>query len=72
MGVKVSNVKEAKTLEVKIDAGDVGYTVQFRFDDDKATNAKVSVDGINWFSVDVLHKAIGAFIERYPFEFAEE
>ncbi len=76
MAAKVGIVKEAKTLEVTMEAdtpnGVSKFNVQFRFDDDKATKAEVSVDGKNWYSVEVLHKAISAFIERYPFEFAEE
>ena len=73
--VSVSEVKEVKTLQVVvgIDEGTQGWqqTVSFRFNKDDASDAEVSTDGTNWHSVAVLHKAIGAFLDRYPPEFSE-
>lgn len=72
MPFKVGEIKENKTLQVKIESDNVGYTVSFRFNDEKPSEGEVSLDGINWLNVAVLHKAIGAFVDRYAFDFAEE
>ena len=79
--IKVEEIKEVKTLQVTIATGIGGVAadgnsekptvVTFRFSDDKPASAEVSSDGVNWYSVAILHKAIGAFVDRYPLEFAE-
>jgi len=73
--VTVSDVKEVKTLEVavKTDNGTTGFTstVSFRFKEENATDAEVSLDGGPWQNVGILHKAIGAFFDRHPPEFSE-
>jgi len=69
---KTVTIKEAKTLEVKIGDAGSGHIVQFRFEDDKATGAEVSFDGKTWHDVEIVHKAMAAFVDRYPFEFADE
>lgn len=73
--VSVSEVNEIKTLQVVvgIDEGTQGYkkTVSFRFNKEDASDAEVSIDGASWQNVAILHKAIGAFLDRYPPEFSE-
>jgi len=73
--VSISKVSETKTLQVEVgvNEGETGYcrTVSFRFNKEDASDAEVSVDGTNWQSVAILHKAIGAFLDRYPTEFSE-
>lgn len=73
--VSVSEVNEVRTLQVVVgvDDGTTGYnkTVSFRFNKEDASDAELSVDGTNWQNVAILHKAIGAFLDRFPPEFSE-
>ena len=66
-------IKEARTLQVTLAHEGQEKTVTFRFDDakERVNKAEISVDGVNWISVDLLHKAIGVFIDRFPLDFAE-
>lgn len=76
----VEEVKEVKTLQVRVAYSDSGpndksvsknANVTFRFPEGEASSAEVSVDGGEWQRVAVLQKAIGAFLDRYPPEFSE-
>jgi hypothetical protein len=59
------------TVQVEKDGTATNKTVHFRYDEASLSDAEVSLDGMNWFNVAILHKAIGAFVDRYPLEFSE-
>jgi hypothetical protein len=68
---KIKTIKEIKTLQVEIDTDAGVKTATFRFHDDAPIDAEVSLNGTDWAPVAVLHKAIGAFVDRFAFEFAD-
>lgn len=68
---KVNEVRDFMTTQIVV-GGETGETtVTFKFNDSPA-DAKFSMDGVNWFDVSIVHKAISAFVDRHPLEFAEE
>lgn len=72
----INGVKDFKILEVVVANGSpegesklIGK-VTFRYEDSPA-EAELSVDGVNWLSVSMMHQAMATFIDRHPLAFAE-